>query len=397
GFFGGVLWLCMSCESNDRQRTYMPPLPTDDVYKRAQVGVEYLSGLLRRGNRTASNYHKRAELYMVLRQWPQALEDIEKALDDNPTSGQYLFAKARVLRHLKRYDEALAAARQAEVLGQDTPDLYVLLGDLTQEKQQFRQAKLYLAKALQMAPYEGEAYYYSGLLDARQGDTLSAIALIQRALELRPRFAPAYSELTQIYTRLKEYDQARAINNQGLRYFPKEAPIHYARGLFYHTQKRLDSALICYRKTINFDSTFYLADFQAGTIYLKWYSYPQAIRSFEKVLRFDPKYPQAHFLLASAYDKIGNLEKAIEYYALATEANPADWRARGRLYRAQQRKNYFDTYGTLPPAAPEVVAETEEETPQKTLDPERVQVEVLTPKLEFKTKIDTARSFKIKQ
>ncbi len=392
---GVIIW---GCTSDARQNTRIPPLPTDDATKRAQVGISYLNNVIRRSPRSSFNYHKRAELYFVLRDYSRALEDINEALEISPSNGLYLLTQARILRQLKRYDESLAAARRAEVLQQDTPELYVLLGDLTQQKRQYRQAKLYLSKALQMAPYEGEGYFYTGLLDARQGDTLSGIALMQRALDLKPRLLPAYIELTTIYTRLRVFDQAREINNQGLRYFPKESALHYTRGLLYHNQKRLDSALICYRKAINFDTTNYLADFQAGTIYLKWNSLPQAIKSFQKVIRYDAKYPQVHFLLGTAYDRIGNLEGSIEQYTLATQADPADWRSRGRLYRAQQRKYYLDTYGTLPPAAPEIAVDTDEkDASEKTLDPERVQIDILTPRLQLKTKTDTVRNFKIKQ
>jgi tetratricopeptide (TPR) repeat protein len=393
-----TVWLG-GCGSDGRQSTRIPPLPSEDVLKRAEIGVEYLSAVIRRSPRNSLNYQKRAELYIVLRNLPNALVDINEALEISPSNGLYLLTKARILRQLKRYDEALAAARRAEVLQQDTPELYILLGDLTQQKKQYRQAKLYLSKALQMAPYEGEAYFYNGLLDARQGDTLSGIALMQRALELKPGFVPAYVELTNIHTRLRDYIQAKDINNQGLRYFPKESALHYTRGVMYHSQKRLDSALISYRAAIKFDSTNYAADFQAGIIYLKWNSLPSAIQSFQKVMRYNPKYPQINFLLGTAYDKHGNLEGAIEQYNLATLADASDWRSRGRLYRAQQRKYYLDTYGTLPPVAPEIASETDEEKEisPKTLDPERVQINILTPRLELKTKSDTIRSLKIRQ
>ncbi len=392
------MWLG-GCSSDERQSTRIPPLPSDDALKRAEIGVNYLTAVIRRSPRNSLNYHKRAELYVVLRNLPSALEDINEALDISPSNGLYLLSKARILRQLKRNDEALAAARRAEVLQQDTPELYILLGDLTQQKMQYRQAKLYLSKALQMAPYEGEAYFYNGLLDARQGDTLSGVALMQRALELKPRFAPAYVELTTIHTRLHDYIQAKDINDQGLRYFPKESALHYARGIMYHNQKRLDSALIAYRAAIKFDSSNYAADFQAGIIYLKWNSLPSAIQSFQKVMRYNPNYPQINFLLGTAYDKHGNLEGAIEQYTLATQLDANDWRSRGRLYRAQQRKYYLDTYGTLPPASPEITSETDEEKEisEKALDPERVKINILTPRLELKTKSDTIRSLKIRQ
>lgn len=398
----GLLWICLlsSCSTENRQSTAIAPPPTADVKKRAEIGIEFLSKAIRRSPSVSVNYQKRAELYMEQRNWPKALEDINEALERSPSNGSYLLTRARVLRQMKRYQEAVADALRAEVLQQSTPELYILLGDLTQQQRQFQRAKLYLAKALQMAPYDGEAYFYQGLLTARQGDTLGGIALMQRALELKPRFAPAYVELTSIHTRLREFDQARLYNDQGLRYFPKESSLHYSRGVMYHTKKRLDSALISYRKTVIFDSTYYLADFQAGTIYLKWNSLPQAVKSFEKTLRYNPKMPQVNFMLGTAYDRLGNLEKAIEQYDLAAKINPGDWKAKGRLYRAQQRKSYFDTYGYLPPVVAKTTEDTEEEiapTPEKTLD-DRVKIEVLTPRLEIKTKTDTSRrNIKIKQ
>ncbi|MEZ4903823.1 MAG: tetratricopeptide repeat protein [Spirosomataceae bacterium] len=385
------------CSSDTRQSTQIPPLPTIDATQRAKIGVAYMSNIIRRSPRSAYNYHKRAELYFTLRNFLLALEDVDQALDMSPSNGLYLLTRARILRELKRYDEALEAARRAEILQQDKPELFVLLGDLTQQKQQYRQAKLYLSKALQMAPYDGEGYFYTGLLDAKQGDTLSGLALMQRAIELKPRFMPAYVELTTIYTRLREFEQAKEINRQGLRYFPQESALYYTLGVLYHNQKRLDSALICYRKAIVFDSTNYKADFQAGLIYLKWYSFPQAANSFQKVAKHNPQYPQINFLLGTAYDKMGNLEEAIAQYTLATEIDASDWRSRGRLYRAQQRKYYLDTYGTLPPVARETATESEEIVPEDNHESQRLQIDILTPRRDAKIRIDTTRTFKIKQ
>jgi tetratricopeptide (TPR) repeat protein len=222
---------------------------------------------------------------------------------------------------------------------------------------------------------------------------------MQRALELKPRFLEAYVTLTDIHTRLREYPQAIAYNSKGLSYFPQESGLHYARGVMYHTKRRLDSALYSYQKAMIFDSTNYLADFQAGTIYLKWNMLPMAVRSFEKVARFNPKFPKINLLLGAAYDRIGYLDKALEQYTLASNSDPGDWRLKGRLYKLQQRKNYFDTYGTLPPATHEVageVAEVVPSIPEKTLDTSRIRINILTPKLELKNRNDTGRILRIK-
>ncbi|TAH10359.1 MAG: UDP-N-acetylglucosamine-peptide N-acetylglucosaminyltransferase [Runella slithyformis] len=389
----------LSCSEDAKQGTRIPPLPGIDAQKRIETSIGFLSRAIKRRPSIAQNYGKRAECYLLIQQYNEALTDINKALDINPNNGLFLLTRAKVLRQFKRYDQALADAQKAEVLNQDTPELYTLLGDLSQQKGRYPQAKLYLAKALQIAPYNGDAYFYSGTLTARQGDTASAIVLMQRALELKPRFLEPYAALTAIHTQLHEYPQAMAYNSAGLRYFPEESSLHYTRGVMYQTKRRLDSALICYEKAILFDSTNYLANFQAGVIYLKWNSLERAVQNLGKVARLNPQFPQINLLLGTAFDKLGNVDKALEQYTLATQLNPRDYKAQASLARAQRRKYYIEIYGYLPPAEAAAVAEETTEAPveTKTLDTARVRINVLQPRLQIRTKTDSGRTFKIKQ
>jgi len=387
----------LACSEDARQSARIPPLSNLDAEKQAQAGVEFLSRAIRRRPSVAQNYGKRADLYLLLQQHKEALNDINKALGISPNSGLFLFIRAQVLRQLKQYDQALADARQAEVLNQNTPELYTLLGDLTQQKGQYLQSKLYLAKALQIAPYDGEAYFYNGALLARQGDTTSAIALMQRSIELKPRFLNAYVALTTIHTNLRDYPQAMAYNAAGLRYFPVESGLHYTRGGLYHAKKQLDSALMCYGNAVKFDSANYLAHFQAGIIYLKWNNVPLAIQNFEQVARLDAKFPQIDFLLGTAFDRAGNVDKALEHYTLATQTNPSDYKAQAGLVKAQRRKYYLEVYGYLTPAGPAAaINETAPVISERRLDTARVQIKILQPRLEIKTRTDTNRTFRIK-
>jgi len=388
GFIGFVLMILVAaCSTDSRHNTRIPALPDMDDSRRILAGIEFLNDAIKSNASSSQNYFKRAELYVQQKNWSMALDDLNESLNISPNNGGYLFSRAYVLQKLKRYDQALADARRAEVLGQDTPQLYTLLGMLSQQKRNYRDAKLYLAKALQMAPYEGEAYLYNGTLAAREGDTASAIAYMQRSLELKPRFLETYFELTGIYTKLKSFNEAFYYNNTGIKYFPKESSLQYSRGVLYHTIHRLDSALIFYKNAALLDTTNYLADYQAGTIYLKWRIYALAMRSFAKVARQNPKFPQINFLLGTTFEKLGNLDKAIEQYTIATQIDPANWRAKGRLYVVQKRKSYFDMYGFYPNEHVDSSASIESSiSEQSEIDTTRIRINVLQPKLEINTK-----------
>jgi tetratricopeptide (TPR) repeat protein len=382
----------LSCSTDTRQNYRIPPLPDLDRKRRIETGIAFLTDALKKSSRSANIYYKRAELLTEQKNYTAALTDLNEALDITPNNGNYLFARAKIQRQLKRFDEALSDARRAEVLGEDTPQLYTILGDLTQQKRQFRDARLYLNKTLQMAPYQGEAYFYSGTLAAKQGDTTSAIALIQQSIELKPRFLENYVELTNIYTRLKVRDEALRYNNIGLRYFPKEAQLHYTRGFLYHTDKHLDSALVCYKKAMLYDTTNYLANFQAGLIYLKWGNNQLAVKNFEKVVRQNSKFSSIHLLLGMAFERIGNLDKAIEQFILAVERNPSDWKVKSKLYAAQRRNGYYKQYGYYPSYSNDSSAKSTAQSSAPKADSGRVIIDIG----EIKIKADTSKELRIK-
>ncbi len=381
----------LSCSTDTRQNYRIPPLPALNRKHQIEIGIAFLTDAVQKSPRSANVYYKRARLLTEQKNYTAALIDLNEALDIAPNNGNYLFARAKIQRQLNRFEQALSDARRAEVLGEDTPQLYTLLGDLTQHKRQYREARLYLNKTLQMAPYQGEAYFYSGTLAAKQGDTTSAIALIQQSIELKPRFLDNYVELTNIYTRLKVRDEALKYNNIGLRYFPKEAQLHYARGLMYHTDKYLDSAMVSYKKATLYDTTYYLANFQAGLIYLKWKNNLLAIKNFEKVARQNPKFSAINLLLGMAFERAGNLDKAIEQFTLAIARNPSDWKTKGKLYAAQRRNEYYKQYGYYPSSTNDSVAGGSSKSVAFSPDSGRVIIDIPENRLEIKSKIDTTK------
>jgi tetratricopeptide (TPR) repeat protein len=381
----------MGCTSDTRQNYRIPPLPNLDRKHQIETGIAFLTDAVRKSPRSANIYFKRAELLTEQKNYSAALTDLNEALDITPNNGNYLFARAKIQRQLKQFDKALADARRAEVLGEDTPQLYTILGDLTQQKSQYRDARLYLNKTLQMAPYQGEAYFYSGTLAAKQGDTTSAIALIQQSMELKPRFLGNYVELTNIYTRLKVRDEALRYNNIGLRYFPQESQLHYTRGFLYHTDKHLDSALVSYKKAMFYDSSNYLANFQAGLIYLKWGNNLLAISNFEKVARQSPKFASINLLLGMAFERAGNLDKAIEQFTVAIERNPSDWKIKGKLYAAQRRNSYYKQYGYYPSTSNDSLRAGATQTATANPDSGRIIMDIPSS-LEIKSKIDTTKN-----
>ena len=97
-----------------------------------------------------------------------------------------------------------------------------MLADILQAKGRFRDAGRYLNQAMQMAPYDGSAYYVKGVLEARQGDSLASLQSLDYAMNVNPRLLRAYLQSTIINRKLHNYDRAIIINDKAIKRFPEK-------------------------------------------------------------------------------------------------------------------------------------------------------------------------------
>lgn len=345
-----MLAVLAGCGTSDRRQSRIPPLPQANVKVRTEAAVQALTRAINQ-SAPASAYAKRAALYLSAGRVNEALSDIDEAISRNDNAGPYFLTKAAVLRELNQPGKALEVAQRAEILGVDTPELYTLLGDLLQQQNQFGKARLYVAKALQMAPYDGEAYYFNGLMAAKLGDTVQALALYQQSLRLKPRYLPTYQQLGAVYRSVGNMAAALTYTEQALQYFPNDAQLHYTRGLTYQTVGRLDSALTAYQQTLRLQPTYYPAYFQLGLLYQRVRNYPQAVASFQRVQQLQPQFPRIDFFSASALEQAGQWEPAIVAYSKAMQLDPADRQAYYGYWRSQKRQAARNSYGAYPSAA----------------------------------------------
>ncbi len=344
-----------ACQNGDRRLSRIPPLP-------AATDSTQLANTLRALNRAVGQsssgvaYAKRALVYLALGRLAEAHADADEAVSTNSSTGYFHLVRAQVLRAQNRPVRALEAAQRAEILGVNSPDLFTLMGDVLQQQNLFPKAELYLNKALELAPYDGEAVFYTGLVAAKQGDTLRAVARYERALALKPRFLPTYNQLTAIYRQQRDLATALAYNQRASQFFPVSAELVFQRGMIYQYAGRADSALLAYQKTVALQPNYVEAYFQAGLIFDRLRNYAVALTNFERVKQQQPTHPRVDTYLGHCLEMTYQWDRAAAQYTLALRADPADPAAQAGLWRVQRRQqqqstNYNDYF--LAPTAPE--------------------------------------------
>ncbi len=394
-----VVAILASCSSGDRRLSRIPPLPqASDSAQTANT----LRALDRAINQSASAtaYAKRAVLLLAMGRTADAQADIDEAISRNNSTGFFFLVRAQVMRALNKPDRAFDDAQRAEILGIDSPELYTLMGDVLQQQTQFPKAQLYVAKALQMAPYDGEAHFYSGLMAAKQGDTTRALAQYQQALQLKPRFLPTYNQLTAIYRSLGDLNTALAYNQKAMQYFPINAELLFQRGMIYQYAGRADSALIAYQQTVKLEPNYVQAYFQAGLIFDRFRNYGAALLNFEQVQKRKPNFPRIDFYVGHGAEMTYQWDRATAQYTTALQKNPSDPAAQVGLWRVQRRLQQatasYNDY-LLNPKAPEtgLLQAPIDRTPVgRTLDTNRIRIAPIQPRTRIQSANDS--TFKVK-
>ncbi|MBA4853508.1 lipopolysaccharide assembly protein LapB [Emticicia sp. BO119] len=394
-FLLSITVLLAACGQGNRDRSKIPPSPFQVESVMNTAAVDALTDAIRSNPSVAENYFKRASVFLKIGNTERALEDINRADQLKQNTGKYLFIKALILRKMKKYNEAFSFAQSAEILNVDTPELYTLLGDLSQQKNDNASAEKYLAKSLQIAPYDGETHFYRGTLAARKGDTLKAISLINKAIELKPSFREGYSKLTEVLQNYRMYDSALVVNKSALIQFPDNTDLLVERGLVFFKSGRLDSALVNYEKAAIIDSKRTDVLLYSAAIYYRWKNYTKALENYEKVLDINEDTPKVNYLIGLTQEQLGNIDEAENALKEAVEKNPNDEQAIIALNRVSGRVNaglgnYSPPVNVRKPvaAAPKPVVVEE---PKKLLDTSRLRINTIKPKAKVNVKTDSTK------
>ena len=367
-----------SCSDEARQSARIHEVPQVGDSSRVEGALRALTNAINQSS-SASAYAKRAVILLDLGRVNDALSDIDEAIGREANVGTYYLTRARVLRALQQPAKALDNAQRAEILGVDTPELYTLQGDLLQQQRQFDRAQLYVARALQMAPYDGEAYFFKGLMAAKLGDTTQALTLYKHSLQLKPRNLDTYSQLASVYRALKDPYSSLAYNEQAIRYFPSNARLHYSRGVTYHVAGKLDSAMVGYQQAVKLQPNYYQAYFQIGLINQAYRNYYNALANYQRVQQLRPQFPRIDTYIGYCYEQTGQYELAIAAYDKAAMLDATNKLAYQGLWRSRRRQYTRNSYNPLllPDASAEAIPAGRD---RQVLDTTRVRISTIQPK-----------------
>lgn len=376
--------LMQSCQSDARNSTRIPPVVKKSKAQWQKDALLSLTELISRNIDLDLNYFKRSRIYFDQEKLPQALADINAAIEEQGNSGEYFLLRGKINLEIGEVDQALEDAERAEALQQNSPELYVLLADILQAKGRYRDSAKYLNQAMKMAPHDGSAYYVKGMLQAKQGDSLASLASLNYAMNVNPRLLRAYLQSIIINRKLNNLGQALYINDKAIKRFPNMAALYFERGEIYNVLAKPDTAFMFYQKAVSVNPTYAEALFQMASIEIKQRYFYKALVSLQQLQKVNPGYKQLNNMFGYCYEKLGNYPKAKEFYTMVLTANPEDRDAHNGYWRIRSREN-----------SPAAYTDELDATDYKSLDTSRININMIQPRKTINMQVDSTRKVKI--
>lgn len=236
----------------------------------------------------------------------QAAESPDSAIETGS-----VFAGARHLLQLGKYDEALAALKRLDANVPPTRGLAHEIGVVYYRKSDFNGSAEYFRRAIAENPQDSEAIQLLGLSYYLGGKPAEAIPLLEKVQSWYPSAnVDAAYVLGICYIRTKAYPQARQAFAKMFGVGGDSAASYLFTARMLLRQEIVTVAEEYARRAVTLDPKLPLARQLLGELYLFESKIPEAIEQLQKELEINPGSATAYYKLADAYSRVQKYDEA---------------------------------------------------------------------------------------
>jgi tetratricopeptide (TPR) repeat protein len=221
-----------------------------------------------------------------------------------------------------RLDEAATIYQQLLTGNPNHADALHLLGVLSQQRGQPRQAIQLIGRAIARKP--GVACFHANLAEAHRalGQVDRAVSAAQTALKLQPEHAEAANNLGLALLDQGNTEQAIHWFREALRLRPNEAMIHNNLGNALRLARQSSEALAHFRRAVELNPKLAQVHGNLGQLLLERDRRRQALAHCRTAVRLAPRMAEAHSNLGNVLRELGHPDEAGACYREALRLNP---------------------------------------------------------------------------
>ncbi len=270
----------------------------------------------------AALYNKRAQIYLSLRQLPEAMYDVKRALSLDSTKAEYYLTQADVLFSQNSTRKSKETLELIAKRFPENTEALLKLAELYFLVQDYQKAIDYVNSALKVDETIAKAYYIKGSIYKESGDTNRAISSLETATEQNNRYIDAFYDLGVIYAARKSpvaMDYYKTVLNLD----PTHQQAGYASAKLLQDFGKYDEALSAYEQLIKQHPDCEHCYYNLGAICLQVKKDPKkALDYFSKAIEIDPNYADAYFARGFTYVQLNDKESAKADYNMCLKIKP---------------------------------------------------------------------------
>ncbi len=288
--------------------------------EREQELLDYLRDYLSRHPEQDDVRLAYARVLVDQRQLEEAREQFELLVAKMPDNRDVLFALAMLSMQFKQHDEAEGYLRQLTRLGRGSPQIHYYLGQIAEQKKDYRSAIEWYSTIPQ------SDYYLDAQL--RIAASLWHLRGMDEALRHIERIAsndPAERKEIQLFKGMllrdaKQYQQAYAHYQRMLKQYPDDPEFLYGQALVAERLNKIDEAVASFEYLVTQypDNAAYL-NALGYTLADRTQRYQEALDYVTKALALRPNDPAIIDSMGWVQYRLGNLEEALKYLGRAME------------------------------------------------------------------------------
>jgi len=298
--------------------------------------------------KNAIELSKQGHTLLELQRYQDALAAYKQAVEIRPDYAQGWNGQGKTLFKLKQYTEALAAYDKAIQIQPDYVEAWSGRGFILQKLQRYPEAIAAFDKALQLHDDYPEVWNAKGEVFTELKQYDNAIKAYEKAIDLKSDYVEAWYSKGLAWQNLKNYDQAIAAYDEALEIKSDYYQAWYNRGNALVNLNRYEDAFTAYDKTVQYQQSYYPAWLSRGNVLITLRRYPEAIESFNQVIKNDNNNYQAWYNLGWSYHQTQRYENAITAYNKAASIKRNDyklWYSLGNSqYNLQQYEDAIASY-----------------------------------------------------
>lgn len=230
-------------------------------------------------------------------------------------------------------NDAIAACEQALQSQTDVQQPCQQLGNLLQGAGRFEEA-LYWHTQARQSPEPVELWIRLGQLYVQQQQFAAALAAYQTALTIQPHQARLHWLLANLYGELGQQAEENHYRQMALQLEPISPQEQFAVGNALLEQQRVNEAIPFYRSAVQLQPDFWAAHYNLGVALTSLGAVDAAIAAFQRVVSLQPDYTKAYLQLGKLLEQQQQWQAALDAYlsVLATDPQPTLYFSLGELY-----------------------------------------------------------------